>query len=80
MEISKTYLLLPTARDIWEAVSKTYSKVGVSSQIFELKRHIINTKQGSSIFTEYYNTLKGLLLELDLYQNLEMESTIDTKK
>ncbi|KAL6327137.1 hypothetical protein AAG906_014955 [Vitis piasezkii] len=59
-EISKTYLFLTTAEDIWEAVSKTYSKVGVSSQIFEVKRHIFNTKQGSSTVTEYYNALKGL--------------------
>ncbi|RVW20593.1 hypothetical protein CK203_115255 [Vitis vinifera] len=59
-EISKTYLFLTTAEDIWEAVSKTYSKVGVSSQIIEVKRHIFNTKQGSSTVTEYYNALKGL--------------------
>ena len=31
LEISKTYLLLPTARDIWDAVNKTYSKVGLTS-------------------------------------------------
>ncbi|RVW73541.1 hypothetical protein CK203_062091 [Vitis vinifera] len=47
----------------------------VSSKIFELKRQVINTKQGSSTVSEYYNTLKGLLLELHLYQNLEMESS-----
>ena len=36
--------------------------------------------QGISSVTEYYNSLKGLLMELDLYQNMEMESTADSKK
>ena len=39
-EISRTYLLLPTARDIWLAVQKAYSKVGFTSQIFQLKQQI----------------------------------------
>ena len=29
---------------------------------------------------EYYNSLKGLLMELDLYQNMEMKCTVDSKK
>ena len=33
-KISKTYLLPPTAKDIWEAVNKTYSKVGFTFQVF----------------------------------------------
>ena len=79
-EIRKTYLLLPTARDIWEAVNKTYSKVGFTSQIFQIKPQIMNTKQGTPSVTEYYNSLKGLLMELDIYQNIEMESAADSKK
>ena len=59
---------------------KTYSKVGVPSQIFELKQQIVNTEQGSSTVTEYYDILKGFLLKLDLYQNLEMETATDIKK
>ena len=30
-KISKTYQLLPMAKDIWEAVNKSYSKVGLTS-------------------------------------------------
>ncbi|RVW15067.1 hypothetical protein CK203_084809 [Vitis vinifera] len=40
----------------------------------------MNTKQGTSSVTEYYNSLKGLLMELDLYQNMEMEFAADSKK
>ena len=40
----------------------------------------MNTKQGTSSVTEYYNSLKGLLIELNLYQNMQMESIADSKK
>ncbi|TXG60888.1 hypothetical protein EZV62_012251 [Acer yangbiense] len=79
-EIIKTYLLLPTAREIWLAVHKTFSKIGFTSQIFQIKRQIEKTKQGNISVTDYYNNLKGLLTELDLYQNVEMESATDTAR
>ena len=44
-----------------------------------MKQQIINTKQGTSSVIEYYNSPKGLLTELDLYQNVEMESAADSK-
>ena len=47
LEINKTYLLLLTAKDIWEAVSKTNSKVGFTSQVFQIKQQIMNIKQGT---------------------------------
>ena len=58
---------------------KTYSKVGVPSLIFELKQQIVNTEQGPSLIFEL-KQLKGFLLKLDLYQNLEMETATDIKK
>lgn len=47
------------AKDIWDAVNKTYSKVGFSSQVFQIKRRIMNTKQGTWSVTKYYKSLKG---------------------
>ena len=40
----------------------------------------MNTKQGTLSVTQYYHSLKGLLIELNLYQNMEMESIADSKK
>ena len=70
LEINKAYLLLPTAKDIWEAINKTYFKIGFASQVFQIKRYIINIRQGSLSATDFNNSLKGLLKELDLYQNV----------
>ena len=72
-EISGTYMFLTTAKDIWEAVKQSYSKVQDAAQIYELKTKISSTKQGSLSVIEYYNLLKSLWLELDHYQNLKMK-------
>ena len=63
LEIGKTYLLLSTAKDIWESVLKTYSKVGVPSQIFELKQQIVNTEQGSSTVTRVLRYSQRIFVE-----------------
>ncbi|TXG53873.1 hypothetical protein EZV62_019129 [Acer yangbiense] len=72
-EIGGTYMFLTTAKDIWEAVKQSYSKVQDAAQIYELKTKISSTKQGSLSVIEYYNLLKSLWLELDHYQNLKMK-------
>ena len=51
--IRKTYILLSNAKDIWDAVNKKYSKVGFVTQIFQIKRQIYNTKQGSMSVIDY---------------------------
>ena len=57
----------------------TYLKKDMVDQLYDLKVRIVSTKQTKSI-TKYYNILKGLYLELDVYENVEMECMNDTKK
>ena len=71
-EINQTYLFLSTAKEIWDAISQTYSKIGITTQVYELKCQIHATKQGSWSIIEYYNKLQSLWLELDHYQHIEM--------
>ena len=59
-EISSTFLVLSTAKEIWEAVRQTYPKVHDAAQIFEIKTKISATKQGERSVTEYANLLKNL--------------------
>ena len=79
-EISQTYLFLSTAKEIWYAISQTYSKIGITAQIYELKCQIHATKQGSWSITKYYNKLQSLWLELDHYQHIEMVVAEDTTR
>ena len=66
VSIGRTYLFLPTAKNVWDAVRETYSDLKNSSQIFELKTRLRQTRQGDRAVSEYYNEMKALWQELDL--------------
>ena len=38
--IGKTYMFLPTAKDVWDVIRETYSDAENASQIFELKMRL----------------------------------------
>ena len=38
LEISKTYLLLTIAKEIWEGVTLSYSKRGITDRLYDLKK------------------------------------------
>lgn len=76
--INKTSLV-DNRKGFWKVVYLTYLKKDMVDQLYDLKVRIVSTKQTKSI-TKYYNILKGLYLELDVYENVEMECMNDTKK
>ncbi|XP_073128544.1 uncharacterized protein [Henckelia pumila] len=78
--IGKTYLFLPTARDVWDAVRETYSDLENSSQIFELKTRLWNSKQGERNVIDYYNEMRALWQELDLCYEESWECKNDSIK
>ncbi|RVW49858.1 Retrovirus-related Pol polyprotein from transposon RE1 [Vitis vinifera] len=63
--IGKTYMFLPTAKDVWDAIRETYSDAENASQIFEIKTRLWQMKQGDREVTEYYTEMLGLNRELD---------------
>ena len=56
-KISNTCMFLGTAKEIWDTVKQTYSKVRDAAQIYEIKTKILATKQGTRTVTEYSNLL-----------------------
>ena len=64
-EIRKNFMSLNTAREVWETVQQTYSRVKDVLVIFDVKTKINGAKQGHATVTEYYNLMRGLWLELD---------------
>lgn len=69
--IGQTYLFYQTAAELWEAVKETYSDLENSSQLFELRNMARNLKQGDMDVTHYFNSLKNLWQELDLFNECE---------
>ncbi|KZV52593.1 hypothetical protein F511_24790, partial [Dorcoceras hygrometricum] len=78
--IGRTYLFLPTAKDVWEAVRETYSDLQNSSQIFDLKTRLWNSKLGQKTVIEYYNEMRALWQELDLCYEDDWECKNDSIK
>ncbi|KAH9796154.1 retrovirus-related pol polyprotein from transposon RE1 [Citrus sinensis] len=69
--IGQTYLFYQTTAELWEAVKETYSDLENSSQLFELRNMARNLKQGDMDVTHYFNSLKNLWQELDLFNECE---------
>jgi hypothetical protein len=76
-EISDTCMFLGTAKEIWDAIQQTYSKVHDAAQIYEIKTKISAAKQGAQTVTEYSSFLQGLWQELDHYQCIQMSCSSD---
>ncbi|KAA8531275.1 hypothetical protein F0562_005984 [Nyssa sinensis] len=73
-EISANYMCYSTAKELWDNVSQMYSDLGNYSQIYELQQKISNTYQGDSSVTRYFNVLKGLCQDLDLFNDYEWKN------
>lgn len=65
-KINKTCILLTSSREIYKVDTQTYLIIGLAIQKFKLERQRNSTKQGLSTFMEYYNTLKGLWLQVKM--------------
>lgn len=75
--ISKIYLFMATAKDIWDSVREMYSDTEDSSQIFEIKTKLWKAKQGERSVTEYYMEMSSLWQELDLSMDEQWDCPSD---
>lgn len=78
-KIIKTYMFVPTTREIWEAANKTYSNLSNSASVYEIATQIRNTKQGNTSVIPYNNTLKTLWQELGLFHDYEWHRAQDNE-
>lgn len=78
--IGRTYLFYKTAKEIWEAVQEIYSDLENTSQCYEIRSKIWNTRQGNLTVTEYYNSLMELWQEIDLFYEMGWSCTTDAEK
>ncbi|KAI9160081.1 hypothetical protein LWI28_004924 [Acer negundo] len=76
-DISDTCMFLPTAKDVWESIQQTYSKVKDAAQVYEIKAKTSSTKQGFKSVTEYANTLQNLWQEMNHYRCIAMKCSED---
>lgn len=76
-EISSNNMCYPTAKELWDNVSQMYSDLGHQSQVFELTLKLGHIHQGNDSVTKYFNSLKKVWQDLDLFNTYERKSTED---
>ena len=63
--LMQRFIRLPTAKEIWEAVSKTFYDGSDETRLFELNQKCFSIKQGGRPVSTYYNELVALFQEID---------------
>jgi hypothetical protein len=77
-DINASFLRLPTAHDIWDAVAQTYFTGNDASQIYELRHKAHETRQQGKSLASYFSVLQTIWQELDFLNLYDMESAKDT--
>lgn len=77
-EIMKRYLRIPTAYEIWSALSKAFYYGSDELQVFALNQKAFATRQNGSSLFEYYGELVEIFRELDHRDNVKMKDPDDT--
>lgn len=69
-----------TAKEVWDAVRRSYLDVSDSSQIYELMKRSFQSRQGGRHLADYYNELNSIFLELDYRRPNDMGCPTDIEK
>ncbi|KAL5816550.1 hypothetical protein ACOSQ3_024928 [Xanthoceras sorbifolium] len=76
-DISGNYMFYSTAKELWDNVNQMYSDLGNQSQVYELTLKLGDIRQGNDNVTKYFNSLKRLWQDLDLFNDYEWKSIED---
>ena len=74
------FLQCGTAKEVWDAVKRSYLDVFHSSQVHELMKKSFQSHQGGCPLTKYYNELNSIYMELDYQRSNDMMCVVDIKK
>lgn len=79
-EIGANYMCYATTKELWENLNQMYSDLENQSQIFELTLKLGKIWQGEEdTVTKYFNSLKRIWQDLDLFEAYEWKSTEDSQ-
>ncbi|XP_074346526.1 uncharacterized protein LOC141685315 [Apium graveolens] len=76
-DISSNFMCYHTAKELWDNVNQMYSDLENQSQVYELTLKLGEICHGEDNVTKYFNSLKCLWQDLDLYSNYEWKSPED---
>ncbi|KAH9763832.1 retrovirus-related pol polyprotein from transposon RE1 [Citrus sinensis] len=76
-EIMKRYLRIPTAYEIWDALSKAFYDGSDELQVFTLNQKAFSTKQNGQPLSKFYGELVEIFRELDHRDKVVMKDPED---
>lgn len=76
-DISSNFMCYHTAKELWDNINQMYSNLGNQSQVYELTLKLEEIRQGEDTVTKYFNSLKRLWQDLDLFNDYEWKSSED---
>jgi hypothetical protein len=74
--LMQRFIRLPTAHEIWDAVSKTFYDGSDETCLFELNQRSFSTKQNGRPLSTYYNELVAIFQEID-HRTVSQEGTVE---
>ena len=79
-DICANYMCYSTAKELWENVTQMYSDLGNQSQVYELSLRLGDIRQGNDSVTKYFNSLKRIWQDLDLFNDQEWKCPEDASR
>ena len=76
-DISSNYMCYSTVNELWDNANQMYSDLGNQSQVYELTLKLGEIWQCDDMVTKYFNSLKRLWQDLNLFNDYEWKSTED---
>ena len=78
-DISINYMCYHTIKELWDNINQMYSDLGNQSQVYELTLKLGEIRQSEYTVTKYFNSLKRLWQDLDLFNDYEWKSSENFK-
>ena len=66
-----------TAKEVWDAIKRSYLYVFDSSQVYELMKKSFQSHQGGHPLAKYYNELNSIFAKLDYWRPNDMTCVAD---
>ena len=74
------FIRFPTAKMVWDSIATAYFDGSDTSQVYDLRRRVMQLKQAGGSLEQYYNDLQGLWREIDFRRPNPMECAVDIHK
>src|SRR2546430_8871082 len=67
-DVARSFLMMSTAKEVWDACKETYGNVTNIARVYELHGQLHSLQLGEKSFQDYYSQFRSIITELEIYQ------------